>query len=104
VVTFVAQNAVLWDVHVVVRPEMKMSARIIKMAVSDACRWIARVRGAKKFVMHIPEFNKRAMAMAAAGGMVRVGVLQNAFLKKGELHNLVIYQSTDEEFCRLMGR
>lgn len=102
VMSFMMQNAAMWDFHTIVRPGSGMKGKEIKEAVLKCCAWMIKNKGARKFMTRVPAYNREAMLMAAAGGMVRACTLTSAFLKQGKLHDLVIYQSRDEDVQKLM--
>ena len=102
VLSFVARNAVMHEMHIAVRPDCGLSGREIKAHTEAACAWMIRNRGARKIIAEIPSYNLEACRMAAAGGLQRAGVLTSAFLKGGKLHDLIVYQSRDEDVQRIL--
>lgn len=97
---FKQMNYVLYDMHVGIikgsRPKGKESA--IK-----AAKWMMNNTTCEKLIAFIPEFHKPALAYAAECGMVREGICENSFYKKGKLSNTVIMGGTKKRLFELYG-
>jgi RimJ/RimL family protein N-acetyltransferase len=61
-----------------------------KEAVSIAIEGMFRA-GTKRLTINVPRFNRGAQRLAGAIGFKREGVLREAFLKNGTLHDLIVY-------------
>lgn len=101
--SFVRKTGVMWDIHTAIRRDCGIPGKDRVQMSRDACEWMIKKCGAKKFITHVPEGNRAAGIYARACGLVRAGVLTKAMMKNGRLVDLVIYQSKDEDIISLGG-
>ena len=95
--TFIRQNGILYDIHTAIRKDCGLTGREKIQLTRDACIWMVKNRGARKFITHVPAGNRAAGIYARACGLERVGVLTHAIKKDGILLDMTLYQSKDRD-------
>jgi hypothetical protein len=100
--TFNRQNGVLYDIHTAIRKNSGLSGREKINLTREACIWMIKTKGARKFITHVPEGNRAAGIYAVACGLHRVGVMTKSMKKNGALLDVTIYQSNDEEIQNII--
>ncbi len=101
--TFLRQNGVMYDIHTAMRKDCGIPGREKVRLTREACIWMIKRKGARKFTTHVPAGNRAAGIYAVACGRERVGVLTSAIRKGGKLLDMAIYQSKDEEIINIVG-
>lgn len=101
--TFVRQTSAMFDIHTAIKKESGLSGREKVKLTRDACTWMIKSKGARKFTTHVPAGNRAAGIYAVACGLERVGVLTSAIRKNGSLLDMVLYQSKDSEVNVIVG-
>ncbi len=81
-------NGVTYEVHSCVLPQWR--GKNAAHAAMAAALWIFENTNARKIVTLIPEFNRRAYALAYRAGMRAEGVNKKSFLKDGALHDTIL--------------
>lgn len=84
---FYPYNSVTYDSHVCVLPEYRGRSLPYGKA---ALAWMFTNTDCLKVIGKIPSFNKRAIAWTKKLGFEVEGLMKKAFLKKSELHDLVV--------------
>lgn len=83
--TLIPQNAACWEIH---------ATRVFGAAAADAQRaiapWIFSKTSCRRLVAQIPATNRAAIRAARRAGFVEYGCNPRAFLKRGELVDLVL--------------
>ena len=100
--TFVRQNGVLYEIHTAIRKNSGLGGKEKVRLSRDACAWMVKNKGVRKFITHVPEGNRAAGIYAVACGMERVGVLSNAIKKDGILLDMTLYQSKDRDINNII--
>lgn len=101
--TFIRHTGVMWEIHTAIRRDCGIPGRERVQLTREACAWMIKNRGARKFITHVPEGNRAAGLYAAQCGMVRVGVLTSAMKKDGVLIDMALYQSQDADIKNVLG-
>lgn len=86
--TFQKQNAVCWEVHTCLLPSAwgKMS----REATHGVREWVWANSDCQRIVTSVPAYNRLALRLAKASGMSEYGTNHKAFLRDGELHDLIL--------------
>jgi len=100
--TFNRVNGVMYDIHTAIRKDSGISGKDKVRLTREACIWMIKTKGARKFLTHVPEGNRAAGIYAIACGLERVGVITKAMKKDGKLLDVTLYQSKDEEIQRIL--
>jgi len=100
--TFVRQNGVLYEIHTAIRKSCELSGKEKVFLTREACTWMVKKKGVRKFITHVPAGNRAAGIYAVACGLERVGVLTNAIKKDGILLDMTLYQSKDRDINNII--
>lgn len=100
--SFIRQNGVMHDIHTAIKKDCGVSGKEKVQLTREACAWMIKNAGARKFTTHVPAGNRAAGIYAVACGLERVGVLTSAMKKGGVLLDVAIYQSRDEDVKQVM--
>ncbi len=100
--TFMRHTGVMWEIHTAIRKDCGITGRDRVRLTREACAWMVKNKGARKFITHVPKGNRAAGIYAKACGMERVGVLTKAIRKGGELLDMALYQSKDEDVTTVL--
>jgi len=84
---FVRQNAVLWEVHTRILPELWGEKALVATKEARAWMWKA---GAWRIFTTIPSLNSKAVQFAIKSGMEFCGVNKDSWGKDGKLQDLFI--------------
>jgi len=85
---FEARNAVTWEVHTALLPHAwGERARTIAAAVVD---WLKLNTSIRRLITTVPAYNRAALRFAEDAGLVRFGVDEKSFLRKGKLWNQIL--------------
>ncbi len=95
--SFVRKNGVMWDIHTAISKKCEIGGKERVRLTREACAWMMKYKGARKFITHVPEGNRAAGIYAVACGLERVGVLTSAIRKGGVLVDMAVYQTRDED-------
>ena len=98
---FMAVNHIMYEMHVAII-EGDTRKKGIKHAV-DASRWMFENTPCQKIITYIPEIHDRSVIFAQVCGMDKKTVLEDAYLRDGELGNLVLLDATKGKFIKLHG-
>ena len=90
VMLFIPMNHIMYDIHITT-----LSGNYKKDAYS-CLLWMVENTNAKKFIGMIPSCNSAAVAFACKSGMIKEGVLKDAFQRNNKIYNLDIYGATDK--------
>jgi hypothetical protein len=101
--SFVQKTGVMWDIHTAIRRNCPATGKERVQLTREACIWMIKNKGARKFTTHVPAGNRAAGIYAVACGMERVGVLTSAMMKGGKLIDMALYQSKDEDVQSIIG-
>lgn len=85
---FVPQSHVLWDVHCSLLPSARGKTA---EAARGAFRWMFALTHCRRIVAAVPRFNRPAAALCRIAGLKLYGVNPKAFLRRGSLHDLLLY-------------
>jgi len=87
--SLIPQNAICWEVHVAMYPETPRAQKWCAARMLPA--WLAEHTNCRRLVAAVPAYNARAIAYGTHGiGLRYVGRHTAAFLKNGDLHDLVL--------------
>jgi RimJ/RimL family protein N-acetyltransferase len=87
IVTLIPQNAVCFELHAaLLRPLWGTRSR---EALRGAVEWAWRETPARRIVAAVPEYNRLAVKLAMQSGFEPFGWNRGAFLKGGQLHNVL---------------
>lgn len=100
--SFVRHTGVMWDIHTAIRKDCGIPGKERVMLTREACTWMMQHKGARKFITHVPAGNRAAGIYAVACGLERVGVLTSSIKKGGELVDMAIYQTKDEDIKKVL--
>lgn len=100
--TFVRQNSIMYEIHTAIKRDCEASGKEKVKLTREACTWMIKYRGARKFITHVPADNRAGGIYATACGLERVGVLTSAIKKGGELLDMALYQSKDEDIQQIL--
>ncbi len=101
--TFQRKSGVMWEIHTAIRRDCEISGKERVQLTREACTWMMKNRGARKFITHVPAGNRAAGIYAIACGLVRVGVITKAMKKDGVLVDVTLYQTRDEDIENVLG-
>lgn len=101
--TFQRHSGVMWEIHTAIKRNSGLSGREKINLTRDTCKWMIRTKGARKFITHVPAGNRAAGIYAVACGLTRVGIITSAIQKGGELIDMALYQSVDEDIKNARG-
>ena len=101
--TFNRVNGVMYDIHTAIRKDSGISGKDKVRLTREACIWMIKTKGARKFLTHVPEGNRAAGIYAIACGLERVGVISKAMKKGGKLLDVTLYQSRDADILNITG-
>lgn len=100
--TFVRQNSIMYDIHTAIRKDCGLTGKEKIRLTREACIWMIRAKGARKFITHVPAGNRAAGIYAVACGLERVGTLTHAIRKDGLLRDMTLYQSKDSDINNII--
>lgn len=101
--SFVQKTGVMWDIHTAIRRTCHATGKERVRLTREACIWMMRHKGARKFITHVPAGNRAGGIYAIACGLERAGVLTSAMLKDGKLIDIAVYQSKDTDIQTILG-
>lgn len=101
--TFQRKTGVMYEIHTAIRRDCEIPGRERIQLTREACIWMMKNKGARKFITHVPAGNRAAGIYAVACGLVRVGVITSAMKKDGVLVDVTLYQSRDEDVQNILG-
>ena len=91
--TFLPQNTVCWEVHIILLPRRKTRGHVILRGALD---WMFENTTAQRIVGAVPQYNRLAVQVAQRAGMKIFGVNPNSFMKNGKLENQVLFGLSKE--------
>jgi hypothetical protein len=100
--TFHRKTGVMWEIHTAIRQDCGIPGKEKVRLTREACTIMIRQKGARKFITHVPEGNRAAAIYAVACGLERVGVLTRALKRNGQLLDMTLYQSRDEDILKIL--
>jgi RimJ/RimL family protein N-acetyltransferase len=95
--TFLPQNTVCWEVHIIVLPWRKSRGHEI---LRGAMKWVFENTTAQRIVGAIPAYNHLAVHVAQRAGMTQYGLNPRSFQKHGELEDQELFGLNKEELCQ----
>lgn len=91
--TFLPQNTVCWEVHIVLLPRRKTRGYVILRGAMD---WMFEHSTAQRIVGHVPAFNRLAVKVARRAGMLPYGINPRSFQKNGKLEDQILFGLSKE--------
>jgi RimJ/RimL family protein N-acetyltransferase len=91
--TFLPQNTVCWEVHIILLPRRKTRGHVILRGALD---WMFENSTAQRIVGAVPQYNRLAVQVARRAGMKIYGLNPNSFMKNGKLENQVLFGLSKE--------
>ena len=91
--TFLPQNTVCWEVHIILLPRRKTRGHVI---LRGALEWMFENSTAQRIVGAVPQYNRLAVQVARRAGMKIFGTNPNSFMKNGKLENQVLFGLSKE--------
>jgi RimJ/RimL family protein N-acetyltransferase len=96
---FVPQTHVCWEAHIVLTPTCRGKRGIALTGAMFA--WLWAHTECRRLVAAVPVYHRRAVRFCALVGMERIGVNRRAFLRRGRLHDTVLFgiSPPEESIC-----
>lgn len=85
VISFRPLNSVLYECHVAMLPGVRSDA-----FAQAAASWMWAHTPAQKLIVNVPSCNRAAVAYARRAGFTQEGRITRAFLRNGQLHDIVV--------------
>lgn len=101
--TFQRKTGVMYEIHTAIRRDCGIPGKERVRLTREACAWMIKNRGVRKFITHVPADNRAAGIYAVACGLERVGVVTKCIRKNGVLLDMTLYQSKDEDIEQVLG-
>lgn len=96
---FAPQTHVCWEVHIVLQPTCRGRRGIALTRAMLA--WLWAHTECRRLVAAVPAYHRAAARFCALMGMERIGVNRKAFLRRGQLHDTVLFgiSAPGESLC-----
>ena len=95
---FIKKNAVVWEIHTCILPKARGRKAYEALKLLPAWAW-ANLKGARRIVTEVPDYNRPALVFALKAGMDKYGVNPKSYLKDGELHDVILLGISRGEQC-----
>jgi RimJ/RimL family protein N-acetyltransferase len=94
--TFLPQNTVCWECHIVLLPRRKTHGHVILRGALD---WMFEHTTAQRIVGAVPGYNRLAVQVAKRAGMTQYGTNPRSFMKHGKLEDQVLFGLSKGDIC-----
>jgi RimJ/RimL family protein N-acetyltransferase len=86
--TFLPQNTVCWEGHIILLPRRKTRGHVILRGALD---WMFENTSAQRITGSIPAYNRLTVKLVQRAGMTQFGVNPKSFQKNGRLEDQVLF-------------
>lgn len=94
--TFLPQNAVCFEGHIILLPKRKTPGHVILRGALD---WMFANTTAQRIVGAVPAYNRLTVNLVQRARMTQYGVNPKSFMKNGKLEDLVLFGASKGEAC-----
>jgi RimJ/RimL family protein N-acetyltransferase len=91
--TFLPQNTVCWEGHIILLPRRKTRGHVILRGALD---WMFKNTTAQRIVGAVPAYNRLTVNLLQRAGMTQYGVNPRSFQKNGRLEDQVLFGLSKE--------